>query len=408
MIKTPEDFKVHVAKIEAAPGYRKPLGFGLCRIVKGQIHPDKILTCMFPVLNWQENHGSAAIFWDAAGLNPDQNSETVASISEDFLKKALAAFAPYLADAQGDQHRNVQLIQTLDRLLKDKAVKLEDYRLVFIFEDKPPQSVPAIYLKLLALSAGKAKLRGLALDGIFGKLENVAWVGQQPYELDYLRQNEIEMKLAGTYPAIDCVDKFPRYLMHIIPADNTRILDTGKVRFGAQLAAGTTVMPGASYINFNSGTLGPVMVEGRVSSSVVVGAGSDIGGGAGILGVLSGGNAIPITIGEKCLLGVNSVTGIPLGDGCIVDAGVSVLAGTRVFMDEKAMADLAAVNPGFDFKGQAVRHHSDSKFYEFKAAALTGLNGLHFRTDSATGRMMVKRSAREVALNEALHQTKAR
>lgn len=406
MIKTTEDFKAHVAKIESAPGYRKPLGFGLCRIVKGQLNPDKILTCAFPVVNWQENAGSAAVFWDAAGLAKSAAPEAIAGISTDFLKNALAAFAPYLAESSGDQHRNVQVIQALDRLVKDKTVDLENYRLVFIFEDKAPQSVPAIYLKLLALSTGKANLRGLNLDGIFGRLENVAWAGQQAYELDYLRQNEIDMKLSGAYPSIDYVDKFPRYLMHVIPADNTRILDTGKVRFGAQLAAGTTVMPGASYINFNSGTLGPVMVEGRISSSVVVGAGSDIGGGAGILGVLSGGNAIPITIGEKCLLGVNSVTGIPLGNGCIVDAGVSVLGGTRVFMDDKTMADLAAVNPGFDFKGQALKFHEDGQFYEFKAAALTGLNGLHFRTDSATGRMMVKRSAREVVLNEALHQVR--
>ena len=163
-------------------------------------------------------------------------------------------------------------------------VELEDYRLVFIYEDAPPQSIPAIYLKLLALSTREAALRSLNLDGIFGKLENVAWVDGKPVELEHLRQQEIAMKLLGTFPVITSVDKFPRYLQHVIPDTNTRILDDSRVRLGAQLAPGTTVMPGASYINFNAGTLGRAMVEGRISSSVVVGEGTDIGGGASIWG----------------------------------------------------------------------------------------------------------------------------
>ena len=154
---------------------------------------------------------------------------------------------------------------------------------------------------------------------------------------------EIELKLANEYPHIDFVDKFPRFLSHIIPADNTRILDTSKVRFGAQLANGTTVMPGASYINFNAGTLGPVMVEGRISSSAVVKEGADIGGGASILGVLSGTNGNPITIGKNTLLGANSVTGIPLGDGCIVGAGNAVLEGTKIYINEKEREKIKSI-----------------------------------------------------------------
>lgn len=215
--------------------------------------------------------------------------------------------------------------------------------------------------------------------------------GNTPIELDWLRANELSLKLSGKYPVIDFVDKFPRFLAHIIPADNTRILDSSKVRFGAQLAAGTTVMPGASYINFNAGTLGAVMVEGRISSSAIVGAGSDVGGGASILGVLSGTDGNPISIGENTLLGANSTTGIPLGDGCIVDGGLAIFAGTKVFISDEQISKINAVNP-------------ETKLSNImKASQLSGLNGLHFRQDSQTGQYIVTRSTREVKLNSELH-----
>jgi 2,3,4,5-tetrahydropyridine-2-carboxylate N-succinyltransferase len=214
-----------------------------------------------------------------------------------------------------------------------------------------------------------------------------------PYELEYLRDHEIEMKLSGTFPVIDAVDKFPRYLQHVIPAENTRILEASKVRMGAQLAAGTTVMPGASYINFNAGTLGPVMVEGRISSSAVVGAGSDVGGGASILGVLSGTDGNPISIGENTLLGANSVTGIPLGDGCIVDAGITILAGTKIKIASAELEKIKAANPLADLETKTA----------FKGKELQGLNGIHFRHDSLTGEIVARRSTREVKLNADLH-----
>ena len=201
------------------------------------------------------------------------------------------------------------------------------------------------------------------------------------------------MKLNGTFPTVDSVDKFPRYLQHIIPADNTRVLEASKVRMGAQLAAGTTVMPGASYINFNAGTLGPVMVEGRISSSAIVGAGSDVGGGASILGVLSGTDGNPISIGENTLLGANSTCGIPLGDACIIDGGLAIFAGTKVEISEEELAKIIAANPGTDLEYKNI----------FRADELQGLNGLHFRQDSITGKMIVRRSTREVQLNAVLH-----
>jgi 2,3,4,5-tetrahydropyridine-2-carboxylate N-succinyltransferase len=267
-----------------------------------------------------------------------------------------------------------------------------EFKVVFIYNDAPLQSVEATYLKLYAISQAKVEIRGINLNGAFGALPNVAWSNGQPIELDYLREFEIELKLSNEYPNIDFVDKFPRFLQHIIPADNTRILDTSKVRFGAQLAAGTTVMPGASYINFNAGTTGPVMVEGRISSSAVVGAGSDVGGGASILGVLSGTDGNPITIGKNTLLGANSTCGIPMGDGCILDGGLALFAGTKVYINAQELLKIKEVNQNSAISGEL-----------FKAKDLAGLNGIHFRQNSQTGQMTASRSTREIKLNADLH-----
>jgi len=388
-----EEFKKLVAETTSQEGYREPLAFGIARVDRGQKNAEKVLQASFGLINWKENFGSAAVFIRAlqeAKVNVDfSGSEFVATINDNFVQNAMAAFAPYAAEATGDAHKNVQVIKTL-AAMEDIG---KDFRIVFLFEDAAPQSVEAVYIKLYALSLRKAELRKVNLNGAFGILSNVAWVGNTPYELDYLRENEIEMKMNGTYPAVDSVDKFPRFLQHIIPDDNTRILDASKVRMGAQLAAGTTVMPGASYINFNAGTLGPVMVEGRISSSAIVGSGSDVGGGASILGVLSGTDGNPISIGENTLLGANSVTGLPLGDGCIVDAGVTILAGTKIKIAPEELEKIKAANPDAKLDNKTT----------FKGEELQGLNGIHYRQNSTTGEIIARRSTREVKLNEDLH-----
>lgn len=392
-VKSVEEFKTFISSVEAEKNYRRPIAFGIAKVDRGQKRADKILQANFAVVNWNENFGSAAVFLKAleeAGVEIDNSgSEFVTTLDEKFVANAMAAFAPFLAEATGDAHKNVQVV----KVLNDIGDIVRDYTITFLFEDSAPASVEAVYLKLYALSLGKAALRGVNLNGAFGVLSNVAWVGNTPYELDYLRENEIEMKLKGTFPNIDSVDKFPRFLQHIIPADNTRILEASRVRMGAQLAAGTTVMPGASYINFNAGTLGPVMVEGRISSSAVVGSGSDVGGGASILGVLSGTDGNPISIGENTLLGANSVTGVPLGDACIVDAGVSILAGTKVHIVASELVKIKDANPDANL---------EDKEY-FKGAELSSLNGIHYRQDSTTGEIVARRSTREVKLNDELH-----
>lgn len=396
IINNTDAFKALIQDIKSSiKGYRDPLAFGICRVDMGQLNIGKTLQATYPVVNWNENFGSAAIFVQALaeqGIDVDfSQSEAVHTVNADFLKNCLNAFSPYADEAYGEAHKNIQVVSALYNQIMSNGSREGEFRVTFLFADEPPKSVEAVYLKLYALSLAKSELRSINLNGAFGVLPNVAWSQGEPIELDYLREFEIELKLANEYPHIDFVDKFPRFLQHIIPADNTRILDTSKVRFGAQLAAGTTVMPGASYINFNAGTTGPVMVEGRISSSAVVGAGSDVGGGASILGVLSGTDGNPITIGKNTLLGANSTCGIPLGDGCIIDGGLAVFAGTKLHINDEEIEEIEQVNPGVKLSNI------------MKGSELAGLNGLHFRQNSLTGEYVVQRSIREVKLNADLH-----
>ncbi|WP_298693247.1 tetrahydrodipicolinate N-succinyltransferase N-terminal domain-containing protein [uncultured Sulfuricurvum sp.] len=396
ILETEDAFKACVQEIQNTAGYKNPLAFGICRVDFGQLDSSKILQATYPHINWNENFGSAAIFIKSAqeqGFKIDFTAdEVIIPVTVKFLEGCLNAFTPYSDEAFGDSHKNIQVVSALYNLVKEQGMRDGEFRLVILFNDVACTSVEGTYLKLYALSTSKAALRSLNLNGAFGALHNVAWSDGQPIELEWLRENEIELKFANEYPKIDFVDKFPRYLQHIIPANNTRILDDSKVRFGAQLHAGTTIMPGASYVNFNAGTTGISMVEGRISSSAVVGDGSDVGGGASILGVLSGTDGIPVTIGKNTLLGANSVTGIALGDGCIVDAGIAVLAGTKFSVNPEELAKIQEANPSKTLNGNS-----------FKGKDLVGLNGIHYRQDSTTGQLMIRRSTREVKLNADLH-----
>ncbi|WP_297483972.1 tetrahydrodipicolinate N-succinyltransferase N-terminal domain-containing protein [Sulfurimonas sp.] len=396
-IETTDAFKALIEDIKTTtPNYKDPLAFGIARVDLGQLNVEKSLQATYPVVNWDENFGSAAIFIRALaeqGIAVDfTQDEVVCNINLQFLKDCLNAFTPYSDEAHGDAHKNIQVISALYSQIINNGSLEGEFKVCFIFEDAPLESVEATYLKLYAISLAKVGLREINLNGAFGALPNVAWSNGQPIELEYLREFEIELKLANEFPHIDFVDKFPRFLQHIIPADNTRILDTSKVRFGAQLAAGTTVMPGASYINFNAGTTGSVMVEGRISSSAIVGDGSDVGGGASILGVLSGTDGNPISVGKNCLLGANSVCGIPLGDGCIIDAGIAILEGTKIAIQPEQLKKIMDVNTNMKMEGEI-----------FKGKQLAGLYGLHYRQNSLTGEITASRSIREIKLNADLH-----
>lgn len=387
-IQSKDEFQAFIAKVEQKAGYKKPQAFGIAVLDRGQLNADKVLQASFVSVNCNENYGSAAVLLESLaqrGISVDfTQSECVQTLELKDIEFALDCFAPFISESG---HKNIEILKLISANFTPKR-----FAFVALFEDDKPQSVEAVYLKLYLLSTKKAPLRSLNLNGAFGLLPNVAWSDDKPIELEWLRANEAELKITGKYPKIDFVDKFPRFLAHIIPEDNTRILESAKVRMGAALAGGTTIMPGAAYVNFNAGTTGACMVEGRVSSSVVVGEGTDIGGGASILGVLSGTSGNAVSIGKACLLGANSVTGVPLGDNCIVDAGIAVLEGTKFFMNDESKSALAKLNPNFSF---------DKDIY--KGLELAKLNGLHFRMNSQTGQMSVSLNKKAVKLNEALH-----
>lgn len=394
-IKNQDELKKFTDEIRSKSGYKDPFAFAIGRVQKGK--GGKTISVNYSVVNFKENYGSAAVLtWaiEKNGLKIDfSDTEFTVPLTAPAISDALEVFDFLVPQSEGDKHRNIQNLLVLDEILNEENGSESEFVVTFIYEDAAPKSVESVYLKLYLLSLNKVEIRSINLNGAFGILPNLAWdAHSQPYELDYLRENEIWLKMKGWYPNIISVDKFPRYLSHIIPADNTRILDSAKVRMGAQLAPGTTVMPGAAYINFNSGTTGAVMVEGRVSSCVSVGEGSDVGGGASILGVLSGTNGNAISVGKKCLLGANSVTGVPLGDDCIVDAGVAILEGTKVFIDEKNRYELAKINPYFKFEKEI-----------YKALELSGLNGLHYRQNSQNGQITASISKRAIKLNADLH-----
>lgn len=240
--------------------------------------------------------------------------------------------------------------------------------------NEAPTSASDAYLRLHLLSHRLVKPHGLALDGIFGLLTNVVWTSAGPCAVENFESVRLTLRSRGPVQVFG-VDKFPRMTDYVLPS-GVRIADADRVRLGAYLAPGTTVMH-EGFVNFNAGTLGTSMVEGRISAGVVVGDGSDIGGGASIMGTLSGGGKEVISIGERCLLGANSGIGISLGNECVVEAGVYITAGSKISTPD----------------GNVV-----------KAKELSGAHGLLFRRNSQSGALeVVPRAGEWGGLNAALH-----
>ena len=227
------------------------------------------------------------------------------------------------------------------------------------------------YLRLHLLSHRLVKPRTINLEGIFGLLANVAWTSLGPVSVENLDVVRLRARVKGLHLTVHGVDKFPRMTDYVVPS-GIRIADASRVRLGAHLAAGTTVMH-EGFVNFNAGTLGASMVEGRISAGVVVGDGSDVGGGASIMGTLSGGGNEVITIGERCLLGANSGVGISLGDDCVIEAGVYITAGTKVALPDGSVVPARALSTK---SGMLLRRNSVSGAVEMlpRSDTWTGLN----------------------------------
>jgi len=250
---------------------------------------------------------------------------------------------------------------------------------VVLTQDSPPSTVPEAYLKLHLLSHRLVKPHGTDLTGAFGILPNVAWTNEGAIDLAELPRRQLAARLKGEVLEVSCVDKFPKMTNYVVP-DGVRIAHTARVRLGAYLGKGTTIMH-EGFVNFNAGTEGPGMIEGRISAGVFIGKGSDLGGSSSTLGTLSGGGNIVISVGEECLLGANAGVGIPLGDRCTIEAGLFITAGTKVTM--------------LDNKGNSVEN--------VKARELAGKSDLLFRRNSTSGAVECLTNRSAVELNSELH-----
>ncbi len=242
-----------------------------------------------------------------------------------------------------------------------------------------PASTEDVWLRLHLLSTRLVQPHGMSMDGVFGLLTNVVWTSAGPCAVEGFEATRARLRATGQHVTVFGVDKFPRLVDYVMPS-GVRIADADRVRLGAHLAEGTTVMH-EGFVNFNAGTLGASMVEGRISAGVVVGDGSDVGGGASIMGTLSGGGQEIISVGERCLLGANAGIGISLGDDCVVEAGCYVTAGTKVTVTD-----------------------SDGTPQVVKAATLSGVDNILFRRNSVSGAIeAVPWKGEGIALNAALH-----
>jgi 2,3,4,5-tetrahydropyridine-2,6-dicarboxylate N-succinyltransferase len=272
----------------------------------------------------------------------------------------------------------IQLLDASSHERKDlvRSCELKIVKTIIKDLSKPAESTEDAYLRLHLLSYRLVKPRTINFEGIFAILNNVAWTTIGPVLPEKVEQVRATAKKSGTHLTIFSVDKFPRMLDYVVPS-GVRIADADRVRLGAHLAAGTTVMH-EGFVNFNAGTLGTSMVEGRISAGVVVGDGTDIGGGASIMGTLSGGGQEVISVGEKCLIGANAGLGISLGNNCVVEAGLYLTAGSKVLLPDNSIV---------------------------KAKELSGGNNLLFRRNSQTGSIEAQnRTGSWGGLNSVLHK----
>ncbi len=278
---------------------------------------------------------------------------------------------PALGALSGKPHESLAQLAGIDevRKVKREVISLE------INLSSAPTSAADAYLRLHLLSHRLIKPHGASMDGIFGLLANVVWTSAGPCAVEGFENIRAALRAKYGHVTVFGVDKFPRMVDYVVPS-GVRIADADRVRLGAHLASGTTVMH-EGFVNFNAGTLGTSMVEGRISAGVVVGDGSDVGGGASIMGTLSGGGKEVISIGEKCLLGANSGLGISLGNNCVIEAGTYITAASKVKLPD----------------GEIV-----------KAATLSGANDLLFRRNSLNGGLeVVMRTGTWGGLNSILH-----
>jgi len=338
---------------ESIPAYVRPAAYAVGIATIG--HSGQILDTRYPVVNTDVHLLPAAVLAQVLGRTHGTASHR---LDHSQLQEAVAALAPAEACREID-HPNLAAWRVMLEVVAQPQPPGGQRVLVASFIDAftdPPIDGHDVYLRLHLLSRRLVRPHGVNLDGIFGKLNTVVWTNVGPFEVDGFELARIRVEAAGQRVFVNSIDKFPRMTDYVVPT-GVRIANADRVRLGAHLSEGTVVMH-EGFCNYNAGTLGASMVEGRISAGVVVGEGSDVGGGASIMGTLSGGGKEVISIGKACLIGANAGIGISLGDNCIVEAGLYVTSGSRVRLPDGTVV---------------------------KARDLSGRSGILFRRDSQTG-----------------------
>jgi 2,3,4,5-tetrahydropyridine-2-carboxylate N-succinyltransferase len=328
----------------------------------------------------QNNQGEwLEVFYQQPVLSPDSVLLEVAGNVLDYTSgnRAIAANGDTLKNLAGALRQAGQAEQA--NLAAKAAESRRPVVVTLLDTDDTASSTPEVYLKLHLISHRLVRPHGVKLDGIFGLLPNLAWTSEGAIDLNELPERQLQARIEGRTLEVKSVDKFPQMTDYVVPR-GVRIADTARVRLGAYVGEGTTIMH-EGFINFNAGTEGASMIEGRVSAGVMIGKGSDLGGGCSTMGTLSGGGNIVISVGENCLLGANAGIGIPLGDRCTVEAGLYITSGTKVALldDSNELVDV------------------------LKARDLAGKSDLLFRRNSQTGAVECKTNKSAIALNEELH-----
>jgi len=328
-----------------------------------------ILEVFFPSPAYQPKESSVAAVRETLGLGSGNHTVALDKSSLQVLGEAL----------KGNWEDGASFADTLQSAEHATDVSRKISVLCLLETDAAPSTVAEAYLKLHLLSLRHCKPHGVDLSGIFALLPNNAWTSEGAIALEELEQRQLQARCEGRNLSVNSVDKFPKMTDYVVPG-GVRIAHTARVRLGAYLGEGTTVMH-EGFVNFNAGTEGPGMIEGRISAGVFVGKGSDLGGGCSTMGTLSGGNAVVISVGEECLIGANAGLGIPLGDRCTIEAGLYVTGGTLVTL--------------LDDTGASVQ--------TCKARELAGKADLLFRRNSVSGSVECKTNRSAIALNEELH-----
>lgn len=370
-----DEFRAHVDQLQARPSWRAPEAFAVGIATFSTVGDGrKVLDTRYPAVNLNENLGVAAVLADlVAGDAVNGTYE----LTHEMLDRVVDMLASVVAD--GGAHPNADVLAVL-REHRNQPAPVTPTRQVpvvtFIASlDTPPTDAHDVYLRLHLLSNRRIRPHECSLDGQFALLNNVVWTDLGPCDPDGFEATRFALRATGRTVTVLSVDKFPQMVDYVIPS-GVRIAAPHRVRLGAYLGEGTTVMH-EGFVNFNAGTEGPAMVEGRLSAGVFIGANTDIGGGASTMGTLSGGGTEVLSIGERCLLGANSGLGISLGDNCVVEAGLYLTGGTIVMLPDGSHC---------------------------KARQLSGMNDMLFRRNSRTGAVeMIAQSAEWGGLNSILH-----